>query len=61
MEQGADGSFLLRASQSKPGDFVLTARAGDRISHIMVHNQGGKYDIGGGVSFADLSLLGPYV
>lgn len=26
MEQGADGSFLVRASQSKPGDFVLSVR-----------------------------------
>jgi tyrosine-protein phosphatase non-receptor type 11 len=57
IEQGTDGSFLVRASQSKPGDFALTVRCGDRVTHIIIRNQGGLYDVGGGEQFKDLSSL----
>eukprot|EP00053_Salpingoeca_punica_P007464 m.68116 g.68116 ORF g.68116 m.68116 type:complete len:529 (+) comp14162_c1_seq1:62-1648(+) len=56
-EQGQDGSFLVRASQSKPGDFALSVRCGDRVTHIIIRSQGGMYDVGGGEQFKDLASL----
>jgi len=37
-EKGKNGSFLVRQSLSKPGDFVLSVRCDDKIIHIMIHN-----------------------
>eukprot|EP00049_Salpingoeca_infusionum_P022244 m.5714 g.5714 ORF g.5714 m.5714 type:complete len:530 (-) comp5081_c0_seq1:154-1743(-) len=56
-DRGQDGSFLVRASQSKPGCFVLSVRTGGRISHIMIRDNGGKFDLGGGTKFKDLVSL----
>ncbi|OAD62181.1 Tyrosine-protein phosphatase non-receptor type 11 [Eufriesea mexicana] len=42
LERGKNGSFLVRESQSKPGDFVLSDN---------------KYDVGGGDKFDSLSDL----
>lgn len=47
MEKGRPGSFLVRESQSKPGDFVLSvltqqldrADRQPRVTHIMIHFQ----------------------
>ncbi|KAK3104544.1 hypothetical protein FSP39_004620 [Pinctada imbricata] len=36
MEKGSEGTFLVRSSQSKPGDYVLSVRSGDKVTHIMV-------------------------
>lgn len=49
MEKGRPGSFLVRESQSKPGDFVLSvltqqpdkADRRPRVTHIMIHFQVG--------------------
>ncbi|CAH3121816.1 unnamed protein product, partial [Porites lobata] len=59
LEKGKNGSFLVRQSRSKPGDFVLTVRLEDKITHIMIrHLVGdGKYDVGGGEKFNDLTDL----
>eukprot|EP00069_Balaena_mysticetus_P016691 bmy_10012T0 len=66
MQKGRPGSFLVRESQSKPGDFVLSAltqqldRAGRqaRVTHVMIHFQpDGKYDVGGGERFDTLGDL----
>ena len=56
MQKGRPGSFLVRESQSKPGDFVLSAltqqldRAGRqaRVTHVMIHFQVGGGGGGGG-------------
>ncbi|NWU91469.1 PTN11 phosphatase, partial [Upupa epops] len=67
-EKGKGGSFLVRESQSKPGDFVLSvltseekADTGDRrphVTHVMIHYQpDGKYDVGGGERFDTLTDL----
>uniref|UniRef100_A0A8C6DAS5 protein-tyrosine-phosphatase n=1 Tax=Moschus moschiferus TaxID=68415 RepID=A0A8C6DAS5_MOSMO len=66
MEKGRPGSFLVRESQSKPGDFVLSvltqqldrADRQQRVTHIMIHFQpDGKYDVGGGEQFDTLGDL----
>ncbi|XP_073252886.1 tyrosine-protein phosphatase non-receptor type 11-like isoform X2 [Porites lutea] len=59
LDKGKNGSFLVRESQSKPGDFVLTVRLEDKITHVMIrHLVGdGKYDVGGGEKFNDLTDL----
>lgn len=36
-DKGKNGSFLVRESRSKPGDFVLSVRCEDKIIHIMIH------------------------
>lgn len=48
-EKGKNGSFLVRESQSHPGDFVLSVRTGDdktdssdskpKVTHVMIHCQ----------------------
>ncbi|XP_017064668.1 tyrosine-protein phosphatase corkscrew isoform X2 [Drosophila eugracilis] len=57
LERGKNGSFLVRESQSKPGDFVLSVRTDDKVTHVMIRWQDKKYDVGGGESFATLSKL----
>lgn len=53
-EKGKPGSFLVRESQSKPGDFVLSVltnedkmETGDRkphVTHVMIHYQVGNVE-----------------
>ncbi|CAK8690501.1 unnamed protein product [Clavelina lepadiformis] len=58
MERGKNGSFLVRQSLSKPGDFVLSVRCDDKIIHIMIRrSENDRYDIGGGQKFDSLSEL----
>ncbi|XP_043288553.1 tyrosine-protein phosphatase corkscrew-like isoform X2 [Venturia canescens] len=65
LERGKNGSFLVRESQSKPGDFVLSVRTDDRVTHVMIRSQAErsvgfqdlKYDVGGGEKFDSLSDL----
>lgn len=39
LEKGKNGSFLVRESQSKPGDYVLSVRTDDRITHVMIRSK----------------------
>ncbi|XP_019514149.1 PREDICTED: tyrosine-protein phosphatase non-receptor type 11-like isoform X3 [Hipposideros armiger] len=66
LEKGRPGSFLVRESQSKPGDFVLSVltKQPDKedhrppVTHVMIRFQpDGKYDVGGGERFDSLSDL----
>ena len=34
--KGENGSYLVRASRSKPGDFVLSVRIEEKVSHVMI-------------------------
>uniref|UniRef100_A0A4W3J5V2 protein-tyrosine-phosphatase n=1 Tax=Callorhinchus milii TaxID=7868 RepID=A0A4W3J5V2_CALMI len=66
-EKGKPGSFLVRESQSHPGDFVLSVRTGDdkgessegkpKVTHVMIRSQVGAYDVGGGEKFDSLTDL----
>ncbi|XP_031785909.1 tyrosine-protein phosphatase corkscrew isoform X1 [Nasonia vitripennis] len=60
LERGKNGSFLVRESQSKPGDFVLSVRTEDRVTHVIIRFQDSKYDVGGGDKFDSLSDLIEY-
>lgn len=60
MEKGKNGSFLVRQSQSKPGDYVFTVRTDDKSIHVMIRCQDGKYDVGGGDQFSTLTQLVDY-
>ena len=58
LERGKNGSFLVRESQSKPGDYVLTVRTDDKVTHVMIRCVDNKYDVGeGGAQFDSLSEL----
>ncbi|KAL4675387.1 hypothetical protein H8959_009532 [Pygathrix nigripes] len=66
-EKGKHGSFLMRESQSHPGDFVLSVCTGDdkresndgksKVTHVMIRCQELKYDGGGGERFDSLTDL----
>ncbi|XP_078413997.1 tyrosine-protein phosphatase non-receptor type 11b isoform X2 [Cetorhinus maximus] len=66
-DKGKPGSFLVRESLSKPGDFVLSVLTNEekvengdrkpRITHVMIRNQDGRYDVGGGERFDTLTDL----
>ena len=66
-EKGKHSSFLVRESQSHPGDFVLSVCTGDdkgesndgksKVTHVMIHCQELKYDVGGGERFDALTDL----
>ncbi|XP_069774452.1 tyrosine-protein phosphatase non-receptor type 11b isoform X2 [Narcine bancroftii] len=66
-DKGKPGSFLVRESLSKPGDFVLSVLTNEekvengdrkpRVTHVMIGYQAGKYDVGGGERFDTLTDL----
>lgn len=57
-ERGKSGSFLVRESQSKIGDFVLSVRINDKVTHIKIRSTpDNKYDVGGGQKFNTLTHL----
>lgn len=62
-DKGVNGSFLVRESQSKIGDYVLTVRTkdelsqDDKVTHVMIRHHNHKYDVGGGERFDSLTEL----
>ncbi|XP_072250141.1 tyrosine-protein phosphatase non-receptor type 6 isoform X1 [Leuresthes tenuis] len=59
-ERGIDGSFLARPSKKNVGDFSLSVRVGESVTHIRIQNTGDYYDLYGGEKFATLSELVEY-
>ena len=39
MEKGKYGSYLVRESQSEPGDFVLSVKCEDKVTHVKIRRQ----------------------
>uniref|UniRef100_A0A8C4GR22 protein-tyrosine-phosphatase n=1 Tax=Dicentrarchus labrax TaxID=13489 RepID=A0A8C4GR22_DICLA len=58
--RGIHGSFLARPSKKNVGDFSLSVRVGDCVTHIRIQNTGDYYDLYGGEKFATLSELVDY-
>ncbi|XP_034030393.1 tyrosine-protein phosphatase non-receptor type 6 isoform X2 [Thalassophryne amazonica] len=58
--RGIHGSFLARPSKKNVGDFTLSVRVGDLVTHIRIQNTGDYYDLYGGEKFATLSELVEY-
>ncbi|XP_057689785.1 tyrosine-protein phosphatase non-receptor type 6 [Corythoichthys intestinalis] len=58
--QGIHGSFLARPSKKNVGDFSLSVRVGENVTHIRIQNTGDFYDLYGGEKFATLSELVEY-
>ena len=57
LSKGQDGSFLVRASVHNPGYYVLSARVSEHVSHIVIRNRDGVFDVGGGPTFGSLTPL----
>ncbi|OQR73621.1 tyrosine-protein phosphatase non-receptor type 11-like [Tropilaelaps mercedesae] len=57
LDKARNGGFLVRESQSKPGDYVLSVRTEDKVTHFIVRCLNGAYDAGGGEKFNSLSEL----
>ncbi|XP_022666879.1 tyrosine-protein phosphatase non-receptor type 11-like isoform X2 [Varroa destructor] len=57
LDKARNGGFLVRESQSKPGDYVLSVRTEDKVTHFIVRCLNGAYDAGGGEKFSSLSEL----
>uniref|UniRef100_A0A8C6US08 protein-tyrosine-phosphatase n=1 Tax=Neogobius melanostomus TaxID=47308 RepID=A0A8C6US08_9GOBI len=55
--KGIHGSFLARPSKKVAGDFSLSVRIGEQVTHIRIQNTGDFYDLYGGETFATLSEL----
>ncbi|XP_029308139.1 tyrosine-protein phosphatase non-receptor type 6 [Cottoperca gobio] len=58
--RGIHGSFLARPSKKNVGDFSLSVRVGEQVTHIRIQNTGDYYDLYGGEKFATLSELVEY-
>ncbi|CAL8258116.1 unnamed protein product [Boreogadus saida] len=58
--RGIHGSFLARPSKKNVGDFSLSVRVQDDVTHIRIQNTGDYYDLYGGEKFATLSELVDY-
>lgn len=58
--KGIHGSFLARPSKKVAGDFSLSVRVGELVTHIRIQNTGDYYDLYGGEKFATLSELVDY-
>ncbi|XP_072316878.1 tyrosine-protein phosphatase non-receptor type 6 [Eucyclogobius newberryi] len=56
-DKGMHGSFLARPSKKVAGDFSLSVRVGEVVTHIRIQNTGDFYDLYGGEKFATLSEL----
>ncbi|XP_065884537.1 tyrosine-protein phosphatase non-receptor type 11-like isoform X2 [Dysidea avara] len=55
--RGQDGSFLVRASYSSPGDYSLCVRLKDEVVSVKIYGRGEKFDLGGGRQFDNIEDL----
>ncbi|CAB4061616.1 PRPF6 [Lepeophtheirus salmonis] len=56
-ERWFHGNLLVRESQSKPGEFVVSARSENKVTHVMILHRDNKFDVGGGERFDSLREL----
>lgn len=60
LDKGKNGSYLVRESVRRPGDFALTIRSEDSFMHVMIRNNNNKFDVGGGTLFDTITDLVDY-
>eukprot|EP00045_Choanoeca_perplexa_P007736 m.71167 g.71167 ORF g.71167 m.71167 type:complete len:570 (-) comp14193_c0_seq1:29-1738(-) len=64
LRSGRIGDFIIRESQTRPGDYAISVQTGNQIwTGLVVRGSSGGYQLGerGGVSFGDLTdLIGHY-
>jgi len=60
LEKGRPGSYLVRESQSDPGNYVLAVNVDEKVTEIKIIFNGEKYHIGGGEEFLSLNDLMKY-
>lgn len=57
MSKGQDGSYLVRSSAHSPGNYVLSTRVVDEVSHVIIRHDTDSFDMGGGPGFPSLNDL----
>ncbi|VDN01556.1 unnamed protein product [Thelazia callipaeda] len=58
LSEGKHGTYLVRESQSSPGQFAISVKAADdKVIHVMIYNKNDRFDIGGGATFSTVSEL----
>ena len=57
LARGQHGSYLVCSSEHNPGNFILSVRVDESVSHIMIRNRGSHFDVGGGPTFDSLTEL----
>uniref|UniRef100_A0A915A5R2 protein-tyrosine-phosphatase n=3 Tax=Parascaris univalens TaxID=6257 RepID=A0A915A5R2_PARUN len=58
LAEGKHGTYLVRESQSTPGQFAVSVKASDdKVTHVMIYNNNNKFDIGGGATFCTIGEL----
>lgn len=60
LSKGTDGSYLVRASSHSLGNYVLSTRVSEEISHIIIVNKDGQMYMEGGPKFPGLPELIEY-
>ena len=60
LAKGQDGSYLIHPSVHNPGNFDLSVRVDERVSHVMIRNRDDHFDVGGGPKFGSLTELVEY-
>uniref|UniRef100_A0A1X7TRJ0 protein-tyrosine-phosphatase n=1 Tax=Amphimedon queenslandica TaxID=400682 RepID=A0A1X7TRJ0_AMPQE len=60
LAKGQDGSYIVRTSMHSPGNFVLSTRVGDEVSHVKINHKDGSFQIDNGPAFRSLNSLIDY-
>jgi len=60
LSKGKQGSYLVRESQSQPGQYALAVRCYNGVQQIIIRHKNGKFDVGSGQHFTSLRELVEY-
>ena len=60
LAKGKQGSYLVRESQSQPGQYALAVRCNNGVQQVIISHKEGKFQIKSGAAFSSLSDLIDY-
>ena len=60
LQKGKQGSYLVRESQSQPGQFALAVRCKNGVQQVIISHKDEKFQIKSGAAFNSLSDLIEY-